>query len=134
MNITKTAALAVAITLLGTVTMADTAPPPSIFDGLPDPNHLNDVVDSDQFLNYHRQSFVQVATMRSVAGAREVRDQLADNGIEARMYNWERRGKRVYVVVMVHVTSRDEVRSTLRAVRRLGFRDAFFKNYVVPRS
>lgn len=124
---------AAAFAVMGTAGIAGSNPTSDIFDELPDPNHLRTVLDSDRFLNYHVRTFVQVATFRRQAGAQIVQNQMVERGYKAEMFRYRSR-KASYYVVMIMVTSREAVRSTLRGVRRSGYRDAFVRNYTVPRK
>lgn len=111
--------------------LADT-PPPSIFDGLPTPTHLRQVEDPDTFLNYHQRTFVQVASFQRQAGANSVANTLRQQGFEPVVYLYQSRRQTLYVT-MIMVTSREQLRDTLTGVRRMGYRDAFSRNYTVPR-
>lgn len=125
---TVSAALALAVSLPA---LADT-PPPSIFDELPTPTHLRQVEDPDAFLNYHTRTFVQVASFRRQKGASEVATNLRQRGFNPVIYRYQSRRETLYVT-MIMVTSRDQLRETLAGVRRMGYRDAFYRNYRVPR-
>lgn len=124
-------AVTAALTLFTQSAFADTRPL-SIFDELPEPTHLRQVEDPDAFLNYHTRSFVQVASFRQQDGASRVADQLRAVGMKPVVYLYQSRRQSLYVT-MVMVTSREQLRSTMNAVRRLGYRDAFMRNYRVPR-
>lgn len=125
---TITAVLAIAVALPA---LADTTPS-SIFDELPTPNHLRQVEDPDTFLNYHKRTFVQVASFRRQEGAYEVATNLRKRGFSPVVYRYQSRRQTLFVT-MIMVTSRDQLRKTLAGVRRMGYRDAFTRNYRVPR-
>ena len=113
--------------------LADTPPAPGIFDELPAPNHLRQVENPDEFLNYQTRTFIQVATFRGKQGAQLVMNSLKVRGIDPSLYLYQARGRGHYVV-MVAVGSRQVMRDTLREVKRLGYADAFARNYRVPRQ
>lgn len=121
--------------VLGTTVplLADTAPAPGIFDELPAPNHLRQVENPDEFLNYQTRTFIQVATFRGKQSAQLVMNSLKARGLEPSLYLYQSYGRGHYVV-MVAVGSKQVMRDTLREVRSLGYADAFARNYRVPRQ
>lgn len=105
------------------------APPADLFGGLPVPNHLRKVEDPDAFLKASQsRTFVQVASLRSKESAEAVVRALRKIGVSAAIYTF--RGGRFFVP-MVKVTSRDQMRKVLADVRRMGYSDAFARNYNV---